>query len=91
KMLKLWKRSGPIVNPTDGLKSQAFIRIHSLNEESHWKTIDGSSPSYIDWSQYWSGGRQPSSPSYQKCGSLLNKGRMDDVQCHYKLAFFCEK
>ncbi|AEE09593.1 lectin [Cotesia vestalis bracovirus] len=88
-MLRIWRRSGPILNPTNGLKLQAYIGIHSLNKEGHWETIDGESPRYINWSQDWAGGRQPSTPSVQKCGSLLKQGGMDDVECYFKLAFFC--
>ncbi|KAG8035037.1 hypothetical protein G9C98_001527 [Cotesia typhae] len=90
-MLKIWRRSGPVENPTHGLRSQAFIGIHSLNVKGHWETIDGESPKYINWSQDWAGERQPSSPSIQKCGSLLKQGKMDDVECYFKLGFFCTK
>nr|AAO74641.1 lectin [Bracoviriform rubeculae] len=90
-MLKIWKHSSPILNSTNGLTSQAFIGIHSLNKKGHWETIDGESPKYINWSQHWSGGRKPSTSSVQKCGSLLKHGGLDNVECYFKLAFFCTK
>ncbi|CAH2089002.1 unnamed protein product [Euphydryas editha] len=82
-MLKIWRHSSPILNPTNGLTSQDFIGIHSLNTEGHWETINGESAKYINWSQDWAGGRQPSTPSAQKCGSLLKQGGMDDVECFF--------
>nr|BAC55179.1 hypothetical protein [Cotesia ruficrus polydnavirus] len=90
-MLKIWRRSSPVINPTNGLVSQVWIGIHSLNQEGHWETIDGESPRYMNWSKDWAGGPQPSTPSVQKCGSLLKQGGMDDVECFFKLGFFCTR
>ncbi|CAD6243328.1 GSCOCT00013036001.2-RA-CDS [Cotesia congregata] len=91
KMLKLWARSSPVLNASHGFNHQAFIGIHSLNEEGHWETINGNSPSYVNWSPNWTGNQQPDNSSKQKCGSLLKQGGMDDIECHLKIAFFCEK
>ncbi|KAF9412050.1 hypothetical protein HW555_009328 [Spodoptera exigua] len=88
-MLALWKRSGPVVNPTQGLNAQAFIGIQLTSKG--WQTYFGENPPYFNWSSTWCGHQQPDNPAMQKCGSLLKQGGMDDVECHYKLAFFCEK
>nr|AQX37238.1 BLL11 [Spodoptera exigua] len=87
-MLALWKRSGPVVNPSHGLNAQAFIGIQLTSKG--WQTTFGDRPPYLNWSLNWWGRRQPDSPTIQKCGSLLKQGGMDDVHCYYKLAFFCE-
>ncbi|XP_035435474.2 hemolymph lipopolysaccharide-binding protein [Spodoptera frugiperda] len=87
-MLALWARSGPVVNPSHGLNAQAFIGLQLTSYG--WKTIYGRYPPYVNWSSTWWGRQQPDSPAYQKCGSLLKEGGMDDVHCYYKLAFFCE-
>nr|BAC55180.1 hypothetical protein [Bracoviriform kariyai] len=90
-MVNIWKKSGLVLNASKGLTSQAFIGIHSLNTKGHWETIDGKTPEYMNWSQDWAGESQPSDPIRQKCGSLLKQGGFDDVECDFRLAFFCKK
>nr|AQX37239.1 BLL12 [Spodoptera exigua] len=69
-MLTLWKRSGPVVNPTQGLNAQAFIGIQLTSKG--WQTYFGENPPYFNWSSTWCWDiNNQITLAMQKCGSLL--------------------
>lgn len=89
-LLNLFNRSGPIKGAS--FNNQVFLGIHDLYAEGDWVTIQDDSlakSGYDTWTERW-GGQPDNGGGMQNCGTLLDDGKLDDVNCNVSFAFFCE-
>nr|AQY54450.1 immulectin 14 [Hepialus xiaojinensis] len=68
-----------------------YLGFHDMFTEGSYITIQGTTLSQAGFAQ-WSPG-QPDDVGYrqQNCGHMFRSGLLDDINCFYKLIFFCER
>nr|CAD7401457.1 unnamed protein product [Timema poppensis] len=89
-ILNIWGRHPKIMDSY--LNSFAHVGFHDLYTEGNYLTVLGDSllsTGFVPW-----GTNEPNnlggSPG-EDCGSLLRDGKLNDINCDTKLAYFCEQ
>nr|CAD7259886.1 unnamed protein product [Timema shepardi] len=89
-ILNIWGRHPNIMDSY--LNSFAHVGFHDLYTEGNYLTVLGDSllsTGFVPW-----GTNEPNnvggSPG-EDCGSLLRDGKLNDINCDTKLAYFCEQ
>ncbi|CAH0719674.1 unnamed protein product, partial [Brenthis ino] len=85
-------------HPQDSIKSNlpgimkeiAHIGFHDWGERGIWTTIHGSSLIETGF-DLWSEGQPDNAPPGEYCGGMFRNGRLNDVWCHERGPFICEK
>lgn len=85
-------------NPQDSLRSNLesimkeiiHIGFHDWSERGVWTTIHGQSLVEAGF-DLWSEGQPDDAPPGEYCGGMFRNGRLDDVWCHKRGPFICEK
>ncbi|XP_023951363.1 C-type mannose receptor 2-like [Bicyclus anynana] len=83
-------RNTIIATNLDGMKDVIHIGFHDWDERDAWHTIDGKPLIEAGYS-LWAEGQPDNAAPGEYCGGMFRNGRLDDIFCHERGPFVCEK